>query len=135
MSQRPDLTQLIQKNHNPFIHQQSYPALVSVRPDGNGWKDCQRLWLFNVTVQPIGKNGNLSVGAKFAMFKYGLPDTGLRLSEPNSNKALLMPIISIAIPTQMLEIANDGVADWYTTYSGRATGNLSEVSDLLEKRF
>jgi hypothetical protein len=103
--------------------------------DGDGWKTCQRLWLFAVTTQPTGKkDGSVIVGAKFAMYKYGLPETGIRLSVPTEDPRLLRPIVSIAIPAQMLTVVGDGIADFYTSYTGRPTDKLSEIGDLLERR-
>jgi hypothetical protein len=136
MSQRPNLTQLVSTEHNPFVHQQRYDALVSVipDPDSGGWKTCQRLWLFSVDVLPGGRHKGVVVGAKAAMYKYGLPETGLRLSVPTENPLFLQPIISIVIPVQMLEVVGDGFADWYTSYNGRASGNLKDIADILEKR-
>lgn len=131
---RPDLNNLLAKEHNPFVHSQRYDALVSVIPNGVSYKTCQRLWLFDVTIMPARRNGNITVGAKFAMFKFGLPETGLRLAVPQQNEAMLKAIISIAVPVQMLSIVNDGTADWYTTYNGRFTDKLTDIADLLEKR-
>jgi hypothetical protein len=136
LSQRPNLSQLIQSERSPFLRQQKYDALVSVIPSAEGWKTCQRIWLFAVTTQPTGKrDGSITVGAKFAMYKYGLPETGIRLSVPSEDPRLLKPIISIAVPAQMLSVVGDGIADFYTSYTGRPTDKLSEIADLLEQRF
>lgn len=131
---RPDLSNILSKDYNPFIHSQRYDALVSVIPNGDGYKTCQRLWLFDVSVMPAGRNGNITVGAKFAMFKFGLPETGLRLAVPQQDEQMLKAVISIAVPVQMLNIINDGTADWYTSYNGRSTSKLTDIADLLEKK-
>jgi hypothetical protein len=131
---RPNL-QTLTPNYNPFLNQQKYPALVSIIPDGSGWKTCQRLWLFDVTVQPTGKaKDDIIVGAKSAIYKFGLPETGLRLSVPSLDLSELKPIACIAIPANMLGLLKDGFADFFTSYNGRVTTKLSDINDLLERK-